>query len=54
MSIGEDYVRFAWQLFEVFTEPQAPLVQFRPHTGFQSRILPLYPESTEKLSVAAG
>ena len=38
---GEDYVRFAWQLFEVFTEPQAPLVQFRPHTGFQSRILPL-------------
>ena len=39
---GEDYVRFAWQLFEVFTKPQASLMECRPHTGFQSRILPLY------------
>ena len=38
---GEDDVRFAWQLFKVFTKPQASLMEFRAYREFQSCILPL-------------
>ena len=41
LYFGEDDVRFAWQLLDVFTKPQASLMEFRTHACLQSRILPL-------------